>query len=167
MFKLGGYKAAQPHMAEALVWAGTIRRGVMLNKDGCLQSTLAFRGPDLESATAGELVHLGAQVNNILRRFKGGWNFFIEQQRNEATDYPEVVWPHPVPALVDEERRLLFAGGHFFENTYYLTPVWQTPTERQGWCTRLLYENVPDESSVNYTECLDYFDDEITRTLGF
>src|SRR5262245_3583285 len=122
-----------PRMATGLVWANTIRPGMMLSKDGCLQSTIAFRGPDLESATADELVYLGAQVNNVLRRFTADWSLFIEQQRFAATDYPKIVWPHPVPALLDEERRLLFQDGDYFENAYYLTPMWQTPTTSQGW----------------------------------
>jgi type IV secretion system protein TrbE len=167
MFNLKGYQTQKPHLADALVWAGTIRPGVMLNKNGSLQATITYRGPDLESATAGELVYLSAQLNNVLRRFKAPWTFFVEQQRFAAPEYPDTVWPHPVPALMDEERRLLFSQGDYFESAYYLTLVWQTPTTRQGWGKRLLYENLPDEDSVNYQECLDYFDDEVTRTLGF
>src|SRR5262245_29154732 len=103
--------AKHPHLTDGLMWAGTIRPGVMLNKDGSLQATLAYRGPDLESATAGELVYLAGQLNNVLRRFQAGWTLFIEQQRFAAPDYPEVVWLHPVAALIDEERRLLFQNG--------------------------------------------------------
>src|SRR5262245_58163135 len=145
MFSLRLHRTEAPHLADALLWAGTIRPGVMLNKDGCVQSTLTYRGPDLESATAGELLHSSAELNNVLRRFGAGWTLFIEQQRNVATDYPDSVWPHAVAALIDQERRLLFSTGQYYENTYYLTPIWQTPTESQGWVKRLLYENMPDE----------------------
>jgi type IV secretion system protein VirB4 len=41
----------------------------------------AFRGPDLDSATQGELIATSARLNNALRRLGSGWALFIEAER--------------------------------------------------------------------------------------
>lgn len=121
MLYLGGYRRKAPQLADALVWAHTIRPGVMLNKDGALQATLSYRGPDLDSATFPELVQMAANLNNVIRRLGAGWALFAEDARVETQDYPEARWPHAVPALIDEERRAVFTRGTHFEDEYYLS----------------------------------------------
>ena len=55
--------------------------GVILNKDGSLQRTARFSGPDLDSATPSELVAVSSRINNALRRLGSGWALFVEAQR--------------------------------------------------------------------------------------
>ena len=42
--------------------------GIVLNKDGSFQRTARFRGPDLDSAVAAELVAVAGRLNNAFRR---------------------------------------------------------------------------------------------------
>ena len=47
---LAEYRRSITQLADFLPWAALVDEGVVLNKDGSLQRTAKFRGPDLESA---------------------------------------------------------------------------------------------------------------------
>src|SRR4030095_7329541 len=166
MLHLLGYRKTLPELADALVWGQTIRPGVMLNKDGAVQATLAYRGPDLDSATFPELVQQGANLNNVIRRRGRVWTLFAEQARVETVAYPVSTWPHAVPALVDEERRMADTQGAHFEDEFYLTLVYQTPTTRQAWLKRFIYENLPETDDVGFWDIVDYFEETTAQTCG-
>jgi type IV secretion system protein VirB4 len=68
MFNLAEYRNKPQSLADFLPWAALVGDGVVLNKDGSLQRTARFRGPDLDSATPAELVGVTARLNNALRR---------------------------------------------------------------------------------------------------
>src|SRR5690606_1350959 len=51
MMSLREYRNRAAHLADFLPWAALVGEGVVLNKDGSLQRTARFRGPDLDSAT--------------------------------------------------------------------------------------------------------------------
>src|ERR1700736_6117163 len=108
MMNLAEYRKKPRSLADFLPWAALIASGVILNKDGSLQRSARFRGPDLDSATPAELVATTARLNNALRRLGSGWAFFVEAQRNSATGYPDSRFPDPVSALVDAERKAEF-----------------------------------------------------------
>ena len=72
MLALREYRPNADRLADHLPWAALVADGVVLNKDGSLQRTFAFRGPDLESATEAELVAACARANNVLKRFGTG-----------------------------------------------------------------------------------------------
>src|SRR6516162_162060 len=153
MWNLREYRHHAAKLADLLPWAGLIAPGVICNKDGCLQASLRFRGPDLESATEDELMIIAARLNNVLKRFRSGWALFIEGQRLPASEYPLSDWPDPVSALIDEERRALFAeSGQHFETHYFLTLVYQTPTAQRQQLTKLLYDNLPRDAQVVYAQ---------------
>ena len=122
MLNLAEYRHRPAQLADWLPWAGLVAPGVVLNKDGSFQRTLRFRGPDLDSATPGELVATAARQNNALRRLGSGWALFIEAERLTAAGYPQSEFPEPLSWLVDEERRATFeAQGSHFESAYHLT----------------------------------------------
>jgi len=66
MWKLDEYRKRPQRLADHLPWAALIGPGVVLNKDGSFQKTIAFRGPDLDSSTPYELVAARARMNNVL-----------------------------------------------------------------------------------------------------
>src|SRR3546814_1702696 len=49
VLNLAEYKSRADRLSDHLPWAALVAPGVVLNKDGSFQRTLAFRGPDLES----------------------------------------------------------------------------------------------------------------------
>ena len=56
MLNLAEYRRRPALLSDWLPWAGLVAPGVVLNKDGAFQRTARFRGPDLDSATQGELI---------------------------------------------------------------------------------------------------------------
>src|SRR5207248_1844934 len=103
MMNLAEYRKRPAVLADWLPWAGLVAPGVVLNKDGSLQRTARFRGPDLDSATESELVATTARLNNALRRFESGWAIFVEAQRGSAASYPRSSFPEPLSWLVAEQ----------------------------------------------------------------
>ncbi|PZU44409.1 MAG: conjugal transfer protein TrbE [Sphingomonas sp.] len=166
MMSLREYRNGAAHLADFLPWAALIGEGVVLNKDGSFQRTARFRGPDLDSATPAELVATTARLNNALRRLGSGWAIFVEAQRTPALDYPESVFPDPVSALVDMERREQFReeGAHF-ESAYYLTLLWMPPAEDAARAETWLYEG-RSGTGVDARELLANFTDRSDLVLG-
>ncbi|MDR6624445.1 conjugal transfer protein TrbE [Caulobacter segnis] len=141
MMALSPYVDATPRLADFLPWAALVAKGVVLNKDGCLQRTARFRGPDLDSATPSELVAVTARLNNALRRLGSGWAVFVEARRDPAPGYPASRFPDAASGLVDLERREQFAeAGAHFESRYFLTFVWRPPAEDAARVSGLMIE---------------------------
>ncbi|CNJ13231.1 conjugal transfer ATPase TrbE [Yersinia enterocolitica] len=66
MLNLAEYRQRPELLADWLPWAGLIAPGVVLNKDGSFQRTARFRGPDLDSATQGELIATSARLTGAV-----------------------------------------------------------------------------------------------------
>ncbi|GGB10678.1 conjugal transfer protein TrbE [Brucella endophytica] len=166
MMNLAEYRRTASRLADYLPWAALVGEGVVLNKDGSLQRTARFRGPDLESAVAAELVAVAARLNNAFRRLGSGWAIFVEAQREEAATYPDSLFPDPASALVDAERKADFEeqGSHFV-SSYFLTFTYLPPAEdaarTEGW----LYEG-RERSGVDPHEILRAFIDRTARVLA-
>jgi len=141
MMNLAEYRSKADRLADFLPWAALVAEGVVLNKDGSLQRTARFRGPDLDSATPAELVAITARLNNALRRLGSGWAIFIEAQRQPTNRYPLSNFPDHVSRIADEERRAQFMeeGAHF-ESRYFLTLLWLPPADDAARAETWLYE---------------------------
>ncbi|EIM01221.1 conjugal transfer protein TrbE [Rhodanobacter thiooxydans] len=165
MLHLAEYRQRPALLADWLPWAGLVAPGVVLNKDGSFQRTARFRGPDLDSATPGELIATTARLNNALRRLGSGWALFIEAARRPAADYPHSDFPEPLSWLVDEERRAAFeeTGSHF-ESAYHLTLLYLPFEESRVKAGKLLYENTPTRG-VDWRERLTAFVAEADRVF--
>ena len=144
MLYLKEYRAKAERLFDHLPWVALIGPGLILNKDGSFQKTLAFRGPDLASSTDASLVATRAQLNNALRRLGSRWCLHIEALRASSQAYPNSVFPDPVSDLVDDERRAAFeAQERHFESRYYLTFTFLPPEESVSTAESLLVENAP------------------------
>src|ERR1700761_1967582 len=144
MLYLREYRAKAERLFDHLPWVALIGPGLILNKDGGFQKTLAFRGPDLASSTDAGLVATRAQLNNALRRLGSRWCLHIEALRAGSQDYPASAFPDPVSALIDDERRAAFeAEGTHFESRYFLTFTYLPPEEAVSTAESLLLENAP------------------------
>ena len=148
MLNLTEYRNKPKLLADYVPWAALVAPGVVLNKDGSLQRTARYRGPDLDSATGAELVAMTARLNNILRRFGSGWALFFEAERHPAMTYPDSRFPDMASWLVDEERKAQFLQGvktgHAsqppFESQYRLTCMYLPPSDRSQTAENLLFE---------------------------
>jgi type IV secretion system protein TrbE len=124
------------HLSDKVPWRMLAAPGIMLHKQSnALQRTYALRGPDLSGETKEVQGALMLQANNVFKRLGGAWTIHSEAQRMRMTIYPESRWPHPVAALIDQERRraIVEAPGSR-ETRYFLTLTWQPPSQlSQRW----------------------------------
>ena len=166
MMNLSEYRKRPALLADFLPWAALIAPGVVLNKDGSFQRTARFRGPDLDSAVAAELVAVAGRINNAFRRLGSGWSIFVEAQRHEAATYPNSTFPDPASALVDAERKADFeeAGAHFV-SSYFLTFLYLPPAEEAARTEAWLYEG-RERAGVDPYEILRAFTDRTDRVLA-
>ncbi|MCG2842264.1 conjugal transfer protein TrbE [Sandaracinobacter sp. RS1-74] len=166
MMNLAEYRNRNARLADYLPWAALVGQGVVLNKDGSFQRTAQFRGPDLDSAVAAELVAVAGRLNNAFRRLGSGWAIFVEAQRFEAATYPDSRFPDPASALLDAERKAGFeeAGTHFISG-YFLTIAWLPPAEDAARAETWLYEG-REQSGVDPHEVLRGFVDRSDRMLA-
>jgi type IV secretion system protein VirB4 len=175
MLNLREYRRTSKLLADYLPWAALIAPGIVLNKDGSFQRTFRFRGPDLESATEAELVATCARLNNVFRRLGSGWALFIEAERFPAPGYPSSVFPDPLSALVDEERRALFEpedgeeaekrqnGRSHHESAYHLTLLYMPPEDRVSRAERVLLERSAHHQGLKARDYLAAFTAETNR----
>ncbi len=166
MMNLAEYRNRTARLSDFLPWAALVREGVILNKDGSLQRTARFRGPDLDSAVAAELVAVASRLNNAFRRLGSGWAIFVEAQRHAAGAYPESTFADAASALVDAERKADFeeAGAHY-ESSYFLTLTWLPPAEDAARTEAWLYEGKA-ETGVDRHEFVTSFIDRTNRVLN-
>ncbi len=168
MLDLRPYRQTGAKLADYLPWAALIAPGIVLNKDGAFQRTLAFRGPDLDSSTPAEMMGASARLNNALRRFGSGWCIHVEARRSAAPGYPDSDWPDALSWLIDEERRQVFqTAGARFESGYFMTLAWLPPAERQGKLESMLFEGGEAKASaVDYQAHLSRFLQESDQLLA-
>jgi type IV secretion system protein VirB4 len=166
MLRLAEYRHSADRLADHLPWAALVAEGVILNKDGSFQRTLAFRGPDLESATEAELVSACARANNVLKRFGTGWALFFEAERREALGYPASAFPDSASWLVDEERRARFeAEGAHYESRYHLTLTWLPAADGADAAGRSLVDRPDASEGRDWRGALGGFIAETDRAL--
>lgn len=120
---------------DLLSWEMFVADGVLRNLDGALAATLAYRGPDLDSATADELSALSRAVTGALDLLGDGWVVHAEAQRFPARPYPAAgEFADPLTRALDAERRERYtARQNRFETSYYLTLTHRhAPAPRRG-----------------------------------
>ena len=167
MLNLAEYAKEPQALADFLPWAALVAPGVVVNKDGSVQRTARFRGPDLASATPAELVSVTARLNGALRRLGSGWAVFVEAQRIPANRYPRSTFPDPASALVEMERRAQFEEqGVHFESAYFLTLCWLPPADAADRAETWLYEGRENKAGADGRALLTGFVDRTDRVLA-
>ena len=146
--------------------------GVVVQKDGILQKTFAYRAPDVDSAGASEISNLALRVNDFTKRMGTGWAFFVEAQRFYTQEYPKSLsyraggFDRLAPYLIDREREEAFrAAGQHFESSYYITFVWRPPFEGIKKLTQVFVQSADGGNGENMKENVEYFLNE-TRIIA-
>jgi len=166
MLNVAEYRRRGTVLADHLPWALLAAPGVILNKDGSFQRTARYRGADLASATAEELLAKTARINNVLKRFGSGWALYFEAVRIPAIDYPQSEWRDDTAWLVDEERRAMFEGeGRHFESEYYLTFAFLPPPSSVDRATKVFVKREGESREPSYKEHLARFHTESDRAF--
>ena len=66
------HRTKAPGLADLLLFDSLVDDGVMLLQDGALMAAWRYRGPDMASATHGEMAALSARLNGLLK-LGSGW----------------------------------------------------------------------------------------------
>jgi len=129
MFNIREYRRNPQRLSDHLPWALLLDRGLILNKDGSFQTTIRFRGPDVESSTPYELMADRARLNNALRRFGSGWCLLVDSTRRPAHVQPPNTFPNPIAQRIEDERHQTLAESPGFESAYHLTLTFLPPQD--------------------------------------
>lgn len=135
-------------LSDYLSWAGLVAPGVVLNKDGSLQMTIGFRGPDVESSTPQELMAVRARMNNALKRLGSNWCVHVEAQRRSVRPYQPSSFTNRIAQAIESERQRTFNDATSYETKYYMTFTYLPPEDRVQRTTRWLVsdnQTTPDK----------------------
>lgn len=161
LWPLKEFNEPKDRLAYWLPWYFLGDDGVMVNKDGSLQTTFAFRGPDLASATSLELKNLSAQINSAIMRLGTGWCFYSDVVRHISDTYKTSHTDSIMAQTIDMERKKHFLKGIHYENDYYFTLVYLPPPAAQSKLLSLMVEsNVNDNV---FEETITIFKSEATK----
>ncbi len=152
------YKDIQDRLAFYLPWGYMVEPGVLINKNGSIQATFAFRGADLDSSTTEELISSTNRLNNILKRLDGDWTFHCEANRFKSKKYSRSEYISEIPVkLIEDERQRFFESGHHYESEYFFTLTFLPPKDSTKKFLDLFIEGKEDEGGVSYKEALKLF----------
>jgi type IV secretion system protein VirB4 len=105
---------------------------VVINKDGSVQTSLRYRGPDLASAIKEQLAIITSQLNMVFSAMDTGYVIYFEAQRSPSNNYDEdVFFTDRVTKIIDNERKALFSANRYFESDYYMTVYYLPPTDNE------------------------------------
>ena len=145
-------------LSDLIVWGAFIAPGIVLNKDGSLQTSFHFRGPDLDSSTSSSLMVTMARINNALRRLGSGWALHMEARRRVSKAYPTVIEAPLAARLIDRERLDLFAeSGSKLVTDFFLTLSYLLPEDRTAKASSWLFENKPAGTNRRFEELVETF----------
>lgn len=149
-------------LPDLLLYDALIDDGVLLQQDGSLLAAWSFRGPDMASATHGEMAALSARLNGILR-LGSGWMIQCDAIRSLAPDYPDQgAFPDTVTRIIDDERREQFmAEDAHYESHYFLTLTYLPPVEHEEKVSGWLFEG-KNQSSAGAARALARFNAKIS-----
>src|SRR6202795_2649575 len=144
-------------LADLLLYDSLIEDGVLLLQDGGLLAAWKFQGPDLGSATNGEMAALSGRLGALLR-LGGGWMVQCDSVRSPAPGYPEYQeFPDSATKIIDDERREQFMSeGVHFESDYYLSLTYLPPIAREEKIKGWMFEGMKDQRG-NAESIVDYY----------
>jgi type IV secretion system protein VirB4 len=139
--------------------------GLVVQKDGILQKTFTFRGPDLE-ASAGIYMHdISRHLSDSVKRLGSGWAVHFEVQRFVTREYPGADFDNLAGYLVDKERETAFMTyGKHFESSYYLTFIYKPPRDISRKAMNIFYTQTGYESTMK--ENAAYFLQQVEDITG-
>jgi len=158
----------EPGFSDLLNYAHLVDDGVILNKDGAFLVTYKFRGPDINSASSGELDALANNFNRMVTFLEDGWMLHVDEIRVPSVTYPEKgAFQNDVAELIDEERRQLYElEGSHYENMQFLTFIWKFPLPIVKTTRHWFVEGVKEDNGQSLDKLLRIFNDTVERCVG-
>lgn len=162
--------------ADLLNYAHIIRDGVIINKDGAFLTAYKYRGPDINSASTGDLDALTACFNRMATFLDDGWMVHVDEIRLPSLTYPKTShFPTSkvnnkisVAKLIDIERKWMYEEeGVHYENIQFITFVWKFPLPivktTRHWFVEGLNE---DDDTQDLKKLLEFFIETVERCVS-
>lgn len=116
-------------MSELVPWQFRTDNQVIFNDNYTIQKSYIFTSKDSSAMTEDEKAGYIDRLNNIFKRFKTGWIFWIETQNVIDRAYPDNIFSDPLLRDCDEIRKRSLAGGKNYCQVHYLTIVYKQPSD--------------------------------------
>lgn len=133
MLPLRDYRSKAKGLPDLLPYAALLAPDTLLCKDGTLLASWMIIGDDTASSTEDELARVSSRVSRALAPLGSGWGLHVDAIRRTARAYPPRSashFPDPVTAMIEEERRVRFEGGHFLNTRAFLSVYFKAPTHQ-------------------------------------
>jgi type IV secretion/conjugal transfer VirB4 family ATPase len=163
-------------VADLFNWAALVDEGLVQGKDGSLLAGFFYQGPDTASATAEERNYMTSRMNTALARLGSGWAMWMDAIRIPVASYSDPqasMFPDPITALIDEERRAQFLkDGNHFESYYVLNVSYTPPLLRESKVVDLMYGSSPENQNAmgdrllsNFKKALEDLEDSLSGVM--
>ncbi|TVR95794.1 MAG: hypothetical protein EA406_13305 [Rhodospirillales bacterium] len=143
--------------SERLPWQERIAPSIYRLKDGAFLRLFAFTGRDPIGMDDRSFEAMYENLNGQLRRYEGGYAFWIEAQRRRVMPPPPDSFPNAAARLFEEERLAPFHAGERFETRRYLSVVWFPPSQTETLAERALSIDGEGEALRGYQYHLERF----------
>jgi type IV secretion system protein VirB4 len=143
---LNEFRTRAKALPDLLPWAALVDNGIVLTKSGAFLAGLAFRGPDLDSATKEELGALAARINAALL-LTDGWSLHVDMTRRvSSAAMPPGAFPDRTTRLIADARALAREGDDAgYESDGVLVVCWHPDPDAASKIEALFVENGKEE----------------------
>lgn len=165
--RLKKHQSTEAGLADLLNYAAVVDDGVVVGKNGSFMASWLYKGSDNASATDVEREMNSFRINQALANMGSGWMVHVDAVRRPAPNYShpsQSVFPDPVSAAIDEERRRTFEGlGNLYEGFFILTVTWFPPMLAERKFVELMFNDDSDKpnNKARTHHLIDFFKKEV------
>lgn len=165
--RLKKHQSKEAGLADLLNYAAVVDDGVIVGKNGSFMASWLYKGSDNASATDVEREMNSFRINQALANMGSGWMVHVDAVRRPAPNYSDPsqsVFPDPVSAAIDEERRRTFEGlGNLYEGFFILTVTWFPPMLAERKFVELMFSDDSDKpnNKARTHHLIDFFKKEV------
>lgn len=165
--RLKKHQSTEAGLADLLNYAAVVDDGVIVGKNGSFMASWLYKGSDNASATDVEREMNSFRINQALANMGSGWMVHVDAVRRPAPNYShpsQSVFPDPVSAAIDEERRRTFEGlGNLYEGFFILTVTWFPPMLAERKFVELMFNDDSDKpnNKARTHHLIDFFKKEV------
>lgn len=145
------FKEPQNQLKYVLPWSFIISPGICLLKNGALMTTYQVEYPDLEASSAPEIASMASLFNRSAMTLaqNEGWALFFDVKRYKTKDYPAGDFSNLAGWLIDQRRAENYHKfGEHFTTEYYITFVYQLPSDIDSKTTGFFFKNKTKNQKV-------------------
>lgn len=145
------FKEPQNQLKYVLPWSFIISPGICLLKNGALMTTYQVEYPDLEASSAPEIASMASLFNRSTMTLaqNEGWALFFDVKRYKTKDYPAGDFSNLAGWLIDQRRAENYHKfGEHFTTEYYITFVYQLPSDIDSKTTGFFFKNKTKNQKV-------------------